>query len=260
MFVPVRTLLTAGALVFAAAALPASMSPARAQLEIDVNKGTIEPLPIAVTDFLSGNALGAVRVAHEFGDPHGVAGQMLAGEDAHAAGLLGERPAEDVELRLARAAVRQIDRAAEMHRAQRLETAALEEGRTVGRTVGGEGRALDAFAIDGIRHNIPFVSALMHHPRWIAGNLSTGFIAEEFPEGFSLPVPQGEVALRLAAIAIACDHKLNQRKRAVSAQMEGWRRVAFDRTRVVLVGAERFEDTARALDELLRELGSGERP
>jgi propionyl-CoA carboxylase alpha chain len=104
-----------------------------------------------------------------------------------------------------------------------------------------QARALDAFAIDGIRHNIPFVSALMHHPRWIAGNLSTGFIAEEFPEGFALPVPQGEVALRMAAIAIACDHKLNQRKRNVSAQMEGWRRVAFDRTRIVTLGSERFE-------------------
>ncbi len=104
-----------------------------------------------------------------------------------------------------------------------------------------QGRALDAFAIDGIRHNIPFVSALMHHPRWIEGNLSTGFIAEEFPEGFSLPAPQGEVALRMAAIAIACDHRLNQRKRNVSAQMQGWRKVAFDRTRIVTLGGERFE-------------------
>ncbi|MDU0344067.1 ATP-binding protein, partial [Bosea rubneri] len=52
-----------------------------------------------------------------------------------------------------------------------------------------QARALDAFAIDGIRHNIPFVSALMQHPRWIAGELSTGFIAEEFPEGFALPQP-----------------------------------------------------------------------
>ncbi len=104
-----------------------------------------------------------------------------------------------------------------------------------------QGRALDAFAIDGIRHNIPFVSALMHHPRWIAGNLSTGFIAEEFPDGFALPQPKGEVALRMAAIAIACDHRLNQRKRNVSAQMEGWRKVAFDRTRIVQLGAERFE-------------------
>jgi len=107
--------------------------------------------------------------------------------------------------------------------------------------IAAQGRALDAFAIDGIRHNIPFVSALMHHPRWIAGNLSTGFIAEEFPEGFALPQPQGEIALRMAAIAIACDHRLNTRKRNVSAQMEGWRKVEFDRARIVVLGAERFE-------------------
>jgi len=43
----------------AAFAVPAAMTPARAQLEIDVNKGTVEPLPIAVTDFLSADALGA---------------------------------------------------------------------------------------------------------------------------------------------------------------------------------------------------------
>ena len=107
--------------------------------------------------------------------------------------------------------------------------------------IAAQARALDAFAIDGIRHNIPFVSALMQHPRWISGELSTGFIAEEFPEGFSLPEPKGEIALRMAAIAIACDHRMNQRKRHVSAQMEGWRRVAFERTRVVTLGGERFE-------------------
>ncbi|MGO4677268.1 acetyl-CoA carboxylase biotin carboxylase subunit [Bosea sp. 2YAB26] len=104
-----------------------------------------------------------------------------------------------------------------------------------------QARALDGFAIEGIRHNIPFVSALMQHPRWIAGHLSTGFIAEEFPEGFSLPQPKGEIALRMAAIAIACDHRLNQRKRHVSAQMEGWRKVEFERTRIVTLGGERFE-------------------
>src|SRR6187401_2170007 len=47
-----------------------------------------------------------------------------------------------------------------------------------------QAEALDAFAIDGIRHNIPFLAALMAHPRWRAGKLSTGFIAEEFPQGF----------------------------------------------------------------------------
>ena len=47
-----------------------------------------------------------------------------------------------------------------------------------------QSNALDAFVVDGIRHNIPFLAALMAHPRWRAGKLSTGFIAEEFPDGF----------------------------------------------------------------------------
>ena len=51
--------------------------------------------------------------------------------------------------------------------------------------------ALDAFVIDGIRHNIPFLSALMQHPRWREGRLSTGFIAEEFPDGFQPARRQG---------------------------------------------------------------------
>ena len=50
------------------------------------------------------------------------------------------------------------------------------------RAIEAQGDVLDAFVIDGIRHNIPFLSALMAHPRWRAGKLSTGFIAEEFPE------------------------------------------------------------------------------
>src|SRR5947199_1005909 len=54
--------------------------------------------------------------------------------------------------------------------------------------------ALDAFAIDGIRHNIAFLAALMAHPRWRAGKLSTRFIAEEFPEGFHNQAPESESA------------------------------------------------------------------
>src|SRR3954465_6927310 len=51
--------------------------------------------------------------------------------------------------------------------------------------------ALDAFAIDGIPHNIAFLARLMAHPRWRAGKLSTGFIAEEFPDGFHNRAPEG---------------------------------------------------------------------
>jgi propionyl-CoA carboxylase alpha chain len=43
--------------------------------------------------------------------------------------------------------------------------------------------ALDSFVIDGIGHNVDFLSALMQHPRFREGALTTGFIAEEYPEG-----------------------------------------------------------------------------
>src|SRR3712207_6485060 len=75
-----------------------------------------------------------------------------------------------------------------------------------------QARVLDAFAIDGIRHNMPFVSALRQHPRWRAGRLSTGFIAEEFPDGFKAPAPSGEVARRMAVVGAAIDHLHNERK------------------------------------------------
>jgi propionyl-CoA carboxylase alpha chain len=83
--------------------------------------------------------------------------------------------------------------------------------------------ALDAFVIDGIRHNIPFLSALMAHPRWRAGKLSTGFIAEEFPDGFHPHAPEGERAQVMAAVAAALDHVLGERKRQISGQIDGHR-------------------------------------
>ncbi len=80
--------------------------------------------------------------------------------------------------------------------------------------------ALDAFTLDGIRHNIPFLSALMAHPRWRAGKLSTGFIAEEFPQGFHAIPPEGERAQVMASVAAAIDHVLGERKRQISGQMQ----------------------------------------
>ncbi|UOM33664.1 acetyl/propionyl/methylcrotonyl-CoA carboxylase subunit alpha [Acuticoccus sp. I52.16.1] len=62
--------------------------------------------------------------------------------------------------------------------------------------------ALDEVAIDGIRHNGTFLSALMAHPRWREGNLSTGFIAEEFPDGPTLPATD-EIRTLMATVAFA---------------------------------------------------------
>jgi propionyl-CoA carboxylase alpha chain len=63
--------------------------------------------------------------------------------------------------------------------------------------------ALDSFVVDGIEHNIPFLAALMQHPRWREGRLSTAFIAEEFPEGFKPVAPAADELRLLAAIALA---------------------------------------------------------
>ncbi len=81
--------------------------------------------------------------------------------------------------------------------------------------------ALDAFVIDGIRHNIPFLAALMAHKRWRAGKLSTAFIGDEFPHGFHPHAPEGEKAEVLAGVAAAIDHVQGERKRRISGQLEG---------------------------------------
>jgi propionyl-CoA carboxylase alpha chain len=108
---------------------------------------------------------------------------------------------------------------------------------TRAKAIAAQARALDAFYIDGIRHNIPFLSALMQHKRWQEGRLSTGFIAEEFPDGFAATAPQGAVARRIAAVAAAIDHVLGERKRRISGQMAG-RPVLRERQRSVWLGGD----------------------
>ncbi|HET7849201.1 MAG TPA: acetyl/propionyl/methylcrotonyl-CoA carboxylase subunit alpha [Pseudolabrys sp.] len=95
--------------------------------------------------------------------------------------------------------------------------------------------ALDAFVIDGIRHNIPFLAAIMANPRWRAGKLSTGFIAEEFPGGVHPVAPAGDRADVLAAVAAAIDHVLGERKRRISGQVNG-RKVTRESNRLVRLG------------------------
>jgi propionyl-CoA carboxylase alpha chain len=95
--------------------------------------------------------------------------------------------------------------------------------------------ALDAFTIEGFRHNIPFLCALMQHKRWQAGKLSTAFLAEEFPQGFYPLAPEGETARVLAAVAAAIDHVLGERKRRISGQRPG-RAVTREHQRSVRLG------------------------
>jgi propionyl-CoA carboxylase alpha chain len=118
-----------------------------------------------------------------------------------------------------------------------------------------QAEALDAFAIEGIRHNIPFLTALMAHPRWRAGKLSTGFIAEEYRDGFHNPAPEGESAKMLAAVAVAIDHTLGQRKRRISGQLTG-RAVARATSRRVWLDTKEF--TVEVTEAGTVQFGDGE--
>ncbi len=111
-----------------------------------------------------------------------------------------------------------------------------------------QARALDAFALRGIRHNIAFLAALMAHPRWRAGRLSTGFIGEEFPGGFSEAPPSGDLARRFAALAASIDQIGNARRRRISGQLPTPRAVRFARDRRVRIGAHAFALTVEAVE------------
>jgi propionyl-CoA carboxylase alpha chain len=95
--------------------------------------------------------------------------------------------------------------------------------------------ALDAFTIEGVRHNISFLSTLMQRERWRRGELSTAFLAEEFPDGFHAAGPGAETRHVLAAVAACIDHVGGERKRRISGQRPG-QAVTRERRRMVALG------------------------
>ncbi len=85
--------------------------------------------------------------------------------------------------------------------------------------------ALDSFEVEGIGHNLPFLSTVMQNQRFRSGNLTTGFIAEEFPEGFASVEPSTESARKLAAIAALIHHRVQTRATQISGTIGNHRRV-----------------------------------
>ena len=76
--------------------------------------------------------------------------------------------------------------------------------------------SLDRFSVEGVGNNLPFLSALMGHSRWREGRLTTGFIAEEYPDGFAGVTPDASSELRLAAAAAVLDRILAKRRSGIS--------------------------------------------
>ncbi len=79
--------------------------------------------------------------------------------------------------------------------------------------------ALDRFEIEGLGHNIDFVSAIMQHPRFRSGELTTGFIAEEYPDGFQGAPGDAATKRSLAGIAAFCSCAQADRARRVDGQL-----------------------------------------
>ncbi|MFT3966863.1 MAG: acetyl/propionyl/methylcrotonyl-CoA carboxylase subunit alpha [Sphingobium sp.] len=102
--------------------------------------------------------------------------------------------------------------------------------------------ALDRFELEGLGHNIDFLSALMQHPRFRGGNLTTGFIAEEFPEGFHGAALAPGLSVKLAAVAAFVAKSQADRARHIDGQLgsplaapKGWQTRVGDEVHDVVV-------------------------
>ncbi|MBY6135154.1 acetyl/propionyl/methylcrotonyl-CoA carboxylase subunit alpha [Nocardioides marinus] len=84
--------------------------------------------------------------------------------------------------------------------------------------------ALDSFEVEGIGHNLPFVAAVMDHPKFVSGDMTTAFIAEEYPDGFA-GVELPEADLRKIAASCAAMHRVAEiRRTRVSGRMDNHER------------------------------------
>ena len=105
--------------------------------------------------------------------------------------------------------------------------------------------ALDTFEVEGIGHNLPFVAAVMDHERFTSGNMTTAFIAEEYPEGFDGVTLPKDALVKVAAAAAAMNRVAEIRRTQVSGRLGNHeRRVGTDW--VVSLQGEDFATTIAA--------------
>ncbi len=81
--------------------------------------------------------------------------------------------------------------------------------------------ALNAFAIRGISSNIPFQAALLAHPKFVAGDFNTGFIAEHYGKGFTAEAVPHDDPVFLRALAAVANRQHQERATRISGQMPG---------------------------------------
>ena len=82
-------------------------------------------------------------------------------------------------------------------------------------------QALDGYFVRGLSHNLAFLSSVAKHPRFARGDMTTNFIAEEYPEGLTEDLLQPEDPGLFAAVAALIQDRVERRERALSGQVEG---------------------------------------
>jgi propionyl-CoA carboxylase alpha chain len=98
--------------------------------------------------------------------------------------------------------------------------------------------ALDRFEVEGIGHNLPFLAAVMDHPKFVSGDMTTAFIAEEYPDGFvGVDLPEGDLR-RIAAATAAMNRVAEIRRTKVSGRMDNHERRVGDDWVVKVQGVE----------------------
>jgi len=98
--------------------------------------------------------------------------------------------------------------------------------------------ALDTFEVEGIGHNLPFVGAVMDHPRFVSGDISTAFIAEEYPDGFQGATLAPELLRRIAAATAAMNRVAEIRRSRISGTLGNHERHVGEDWVVTLQGDE----------------------
>jgi len=96
--------------------------------------------------------------------------------------------------------------------------------------------ALNDFVIRGIHSNIPFQAALLQHPRFVSGDFTTGFIAEEYPQGFKTDSVQPADPRRLAALAAFMRYRYLEHIKMIDGQLVGHEMIIAKKF-VVVTGA-----------------------
>ena len=108
--------------------------------------------------------------------------------------------------------------------------------------------ALDTFAIEGIGHNLPFLSAVMDNERFVSGELTTAFIAQEFPDGFEGVDVSGQDAEGIAATVSAMNMIAQLRRTRISGALPHHKR-RVGRDWVVKLDDRTFRLRLKARDE-----------